>query len=172
MYLKNIPKEAGVYKITNIVSGKIYIGNSINLRRRAHQHKYSYKSNDSLLYLDMRTFGINCFSFEVIELLKVKELLTDRESFWIKTLNSEYNINGKKSLLSTDSTNCLTYNTQDVSELLNVGINEVCDLIIKKEIPFVKFDNAIRYPKSRFNEYLTTRNSKSQTTILLLSRSS
>jgi len=158
MDLQNIPKSSGVYKITNIIYGKSYIGNSINLRKRAQQHKWSYKRKESLLYSDMNTFGVNCFSFEVIELLKLKELLTERESFWITKLKSEYNKNSKNSLSSTYHKSCSVYNATDVSEILNIEINDVCDLVIKKEIPFFKISNVIRFPKFSFNEYLTTRN--------------
>jgi group I intron endonuclease len=160
MDLRNIPKEPGVYKITNIVSGKSYVGNSINLRKRAQQHKYLYKSKESLLYLDMKTFGVNCFSFEVIELLKLKELLTEREYFWISKLKSEYNKNGKNFSSYTDYKYCDVYDSTDVSEILNIEINDVCDLIIKKEIPFFKISNVIRFDKLRFNEYLAIRNNQ------------
>jgi len=160
MDLQNIPKSSGIYKITNMISGKSYIGNSINLRKRAQQHKWSYKRKESLLYSDMKTFGVNCFSFEVIELLKLKELLTERESFWITKLKSEYNKNSKNSLSNTSHKYCGVYDTTDVSEILNIAINDVCDLIIKKEIPFFKISNVIRFDKLRFNEYLTTRNIK------------
>lgn len=32
--------KPGVYKITNLVNGKIYIGSSNNLSRRINQHKW------------------------------------------------------------------------------------------------------------------------------------
>ena len=42
---KNLPKCAGVYLISDIKSGKFYIGSSINVRRRITQHIYSFSKN-------------------------------------------------------------------------------------------------------------------------------
>jgi group I intron endonuclease len=155
MDLKNIPSEQGVYKITNTITGKYYIGSSINLIQRAKQHIVCYKTQKSLLYEDIRIFGIEYFSFEVIELLKLREILFERECFWITKLNPEYNkVKYKNFSSNTDSETCLFYNVPDVSKILNIGINDVCDLIINKKIDFIKICQIIRIPKRNFNQYL------------------
>ena len=42
---KHLPKCAGIYLISDIKSGKFYIGSSINVRRRITQHIYSFSKN-------------------------------------------------------------------------------------------------------------------------------
>ena len=39
------PKSAGIYKITCVSNGKIYIGKSINIDQRIKSHKYSEKNS-------------------------------------------------------------------------------------------------------------------------------
>jgi excinuclease UvrABC nuclease subunit len=154
MDLTNIPSEPGVYKITNIITGKTYVGSSINLKRRAKQHIVCYKSQKSLLYEDIRIFGIEYFSFEVIELLKLTNLLLEREYFWITKLQSEYNTRFKNFVLNTDSEVCWFYTATDVSRMLNIGMSDVCDLIMDEKIKYVTIHTTIRIPKYHFNRYL------------------
>ena len=62
----------GIYKITNKINGKCYIGQSINIKQRWKGHRkdafwlngpdYQYP-----LYKAIRKYGIENFSFEVIE---------------------------------------------------------------------------------------------------------
>ena len=36
----------GIYKIENKVNGKVYIGQSVNIKKRWKQHKYELNSNN------------------------------------------------------------------------------------------------------------------------------
>ena len=60
----------GIYKITNLVNGKIYIGQSINIEKRWKDHQLrafqKSKEYNKYLYRAIRKYGIDCFSFEVI----------------------------------------------------------------------------------------------------------
>lgn len=77
----------GIYKITNKVTNKIYIGQSQYCLDRWSEHKYCAKDNNNYrtkehLYRSMRRYGINNFSFEIIEELPLdKNILTDREQY-------------------------------------------------------------------------------------------
>jgi group I intron endonuclease len=57
-----------IYKITNKVNGKVYIGKSNDPERRWKQHKSEvYKNKTTYLYQSMRKYGVDNFSFIVIE---------------------------------------------------------------------------------------------------------
>lgn len=79
----------GIYKITNRINGKIYIGQSINIKFRWKQHEQEAKGErrNSLLYQAMRKYGLENFSFEVIEECS-QENLNEREVYWIDYYNS------------------------------------------------------------------------------------
>lgn len=80
----------GIYKITNIINKKIYIGQSINIEQRWKQHQtrpFQNRQNDknNYLYKAIRKYGLNNFLFEVIEEC---DDLDSREIYWIKYYQS------------------------------------------------------------------------------------
>lgn len=110
-----------IYKITNNVNGKIYIGKTINLEDRWYKHKYlAMKGINRHLYSAMRKYGIDNFSFEVIEQCD-DNILNDREKYWIDTLAScDRNI-GYNKTIGGDSGDTWTYNNhqEQTSKLLS-----------------------------------------------------
>lgn len=83
----------GIYKITNKINGKIYIGQSVNIEERFKSHKYTYnnpKANgyNTKFYRALRKYGIENFTFEIVEEVVNKENLNKREIFWIQYYNS------------------------------------------------------------------------------------
>lgn len=84
----------GIYKITNKINQNIYIGLSVDIKRRWNSHKYNYldKTNreyEKVLYKAFRKYGIENFSFEVIEECPADKL-REREKYWI-TFYDSYN---------------------------------------------------------------------------------
>ena len=77
----------GIYQITNVENGKIYIGQSQDIERRFHDHKNSPQPK---MREDVEIFGWDSFKFEVLEECSL-EVLNDRENFYIEKLNPEYN---------------------------------------------------------------------------------
>lgn len=82
----------GIYKITNLINNKVYVGQSIDIKERWNQHKY--KANNpkelgynSAIHQAFRKYGIENFNFEVIEQCEVNEL-DFKERYWIQELNS------------------------------------------------------------------------------------
>lgn len=96
---------SGIYKITNLINKKIYIGQSTDIYRRWNEHKsrsQSLLNNDSNcpLYVAMRKYGIKNFKFEIIEQIEYLKL-NEREIYWIAYYNS-YN-NGYNATLGGNS---------------------------------------------------------------------
>lgn len=75
----------GIYKITNLINGKCYIGQSVHIERRWQEHKRP--SATSVIATAIKEYGIENFSFEVLEELPT-EKLDERERFYIQKYNS------------------------------------------------------------------------------------
>ena len=88
----------GIYKITNKINNKIYIGQSINIARRWQEHRQrAFNINGSQynipLYKAIRKYGLNNFSFEILEEC-IKTKLDEKEQFYIQKYNSNNPIFG------------------------------------------------------------------------------
>ena len=77
----------GIYKIENLINHKKYIGQSINIYDRWRHHKNIAQNpkdiHNSMIHQAFRKYGINNFSFEIIEKCK-PEQLDNKEIYWIK----------------------------------------------------------------------------------------
>jgi hypothetical protein len=87
---------AGVYEITNLLTGYSYVGESIKLQRRKYDH-FSIHTNcyytNPFLQEDMKKYSPDAFSFTILEHLPAdKKILLEREKYWINKLNPKYNI--------------------------------------------------------------------------------
>lgn len=85
---------SGIYKIVNTINRSIYIGSTINLVRREHEHFYSLKNDfhhSKILQRAFNKYGRLNFKFEVIEECEVEKLL-EREQYYIDTLKPSYNV--------------------------------------------------------------------------------
>ena len=83
----------GIYKITNLINGRVYIGQSINIERRKKEHLNNNNYNTSEIDKAIKNEGKDNFSFEIIEECK-KEELNEREKYWIDyydSFNKGYN---------------------------------------------------------------------------------
>ena len=86
-------KIIGIYKITNTVTGDFYIGSSKNVKSRWAHHKCpstwkQYPNNP--LYKDMKKYGVDKFSFQILEEVE-PEHLKEAEQKFIETLKPIYN---------------------------------------------------------------------------------
>jgi len=71
-----------IYKITNNVNGKIYVGQELKYNPR-------YFGSGLVLIAAIKKYGIENFQKEILEnFIEDKEKLNEREIFWIKKLNS------------------------------------------------------------------------------------
>lgn len=113
-YTNNELRELGIYgviyKITNDINDKVYVGKTVDLRERIRGRKFEVKSNQVVakngIISAMRENGLDKFHYEVIDYLEIhadfkysnKELyeeeLSNKEVYWIKqlkTLEQGYN---------------------------------------------------------------------------------
>lgn len=96
----------GIYKITNSINGKSYIGQSTDIYRRwrteiadsnnVNSHSYNYP-----LMRAFRKYGVDNFIFEIIEECKNEEL-NKKEMYWIDYFNTFFH--GYNQTLGGDTT--------------------------------------------------------------------
>ena len=80
-----------IYKIENKINGKVYIGQTRNIRKRWYDHRYVAQhgglNGTNKLYEHMRLYGVDNFEISVIESCTDSKL-TDREGYWIDVYDS------------------------------------------------------------------------------------
>ena len=86
-----------IYKITNDVNSKLYIGQTTqSLNSRIQSHRNSFVSGvDTHLYRAMRKYGWDKFHFEVIAEVSNQETLDELEAYYISkydTIQNGYNM--------------------------------------------------------------------------------
>ena len=89
--LKNV---CGVYKITNLVNNKIYIGSSSNLEQRLWCHRANLRHNkhhNPHLQNSWNKYGEDNFDYCILEVCDEKYQY-EREQYYIDTYHPEYNI--------------------------------------------------------------------------------
>lgn len=83
-----LPKSPGIYIITCVPTGKIYVGSAVNLHRRWTTHKYILRKGKHInqrLQRAWRKYGEVAFTIEILELVMPWSVL-DREQYWLDTL--------------------------------------------------------------------------------------
>jgi predicted transcriptional regulator len=135
---------AYIYKITNKINGKIYIGKTYqSIEKRFRQHcQDSQKESISHrpLYSAMRKYG--CSNFEV-ELIEETDRAEEREVFWIEYYGSFKN--GYNATTGGDgrpyvdvdliiATYAETQNRTKVAELLGISIDTVTKYLVERGI--------------------------------------
>lgn len=159
----------GIYKITNKINGKCYIGQSRNIENRLNRHRTAgFNPNDKCynypLYRAIRKYGLENFSFEVIEECLIEQL-TNKELYWISHFNSidngynqtsRYQPSAHYVKLSDETLDELT------SDLMNTTI--MYDQLSKKYGVRADYISLINLGKSWFREDLTypLRNNKNK----------
>lgn len=80
-----------IYKITNKINNKIYIGQSNNPKRRWNEHINGYDNYVSLISQAIHKYGKEAFTYEIIE---ETEDYDKREQYWISYYNTTNRIRG------------------------------------------------------------------------------
>lgn len=144
------PMRGFIYKITNNLNGKVYIGQTIqNIKERFYQHCAVKCSNDVLkmaIHKAILKYGKQNFSIEVIEEVE-SENLNEREIYWIKYFNSYKNgynetiggQGGNKSFKDINQELVIQYykegkSLRTIGKLLNVDKQTIKNLLLRNNI--------------------------------------
>ncbi len=84
-------KNLIIYRIRNIVNGKVYIGQTrqgLARRRGEHMHRFNLGERDHKLYQAMRKHGVENFKFDILCCCLKPEYLDEVERHFIVEYNS------------------------------------------------------------------------------------
>lgn len=106
-----------IYKITNTINNKVYIGQTIKtVSKRFNQHKNNSNKeyfSQIVLYKAFNKYGIENFKCEEIEQVD-NSLLDEREKYWIGYYDSYFN--GYNSTLGGKATQLYNWDVDDIIE--------------------------------------------------------
>lgn len=82
-------KLVGIYGLRNKISGKWYVGQSVNIAKRWNDYKNHRCRRQPKLYNALKKYGFEAFDKVLIETCnRVTWILDYREMYWIRVLNS------------------------------------------------------------------------------------
>lgn len=119
-----------VYKITNLINQKSYIGKTIySIEKRWKEHCRDYKKlecRERPLYRAMNKYGLENFSIKLIEEVDIKNL-SEREIYWIEYYHTFSN--GYNATLGGDGK--VLYDYELIAELIKQQktTKEICEQI-------------------------------------------
>lgn len=90
---KRINSIGRIYKITNLINNKVYVGQTVmTLKERwwGHCSNLYSKAQDMIIKRAIKKYGKENFRIELIEECPIEEI-DDREIYWIKEYDSYYN---------------------------------------------------------------------------------
>jgi group I intron endonuclease len=78
-------EKSGIYKISNTVNEKIYIGSAVHFKRRINSHKSNFNKQKHNSYFQnfVNKYGIDTLIFEIIEIVMDAENLLIREQYYL-----------------------------------------------------------------------------------------
>jgi hypothetical protein len=94
--LKDNLKKTGIYRWTNIVSGKSYVGSSTDLSIRFKNYfnitylEREIKKNNSKIYRALLKYGYSKFKLDIIEYCD-PAIIIEREQYYLNNLYLKYN---------------------------------------------------------------------------------
>lgn len=109
--------SVGIYKIENLITHKVYIGQSKHIEIRWQEH--CRPSSDSIISYAIRKYGKENFSFEILEECTIDDL-NQKEEYYIQQYNSVvpngYNVEEK---MNGGRSYFLTYSKDDFQNIIS-----------------------------------------------------
>ena len=90
-------RVGSIYKIENLINSKVYIGQTLDKpekRWSRHISEINNYVNFYPLYMDMREYGVNSFSFQILESDISEDMLDAKEIYYISKYKSFYQDGG------------------------------------------------------------------------------
>jgi len=78
-----------IYRILNLITGKVYIGQTKQFLKRRKRHFSEGKNGKTPLYKSIRKYGKEMFLVNIEEFDIPIEIINQREAFWIKYYKSD-----------------------------------------------------------------------------------
>lgn len=169
--------KTGIYIVTNNINGKVYIGQSRNIKKRWGVHKnFPFNENNkkypqyhTVFYRALRKYGLENFEFKILEECSI-ELLNEREIFYMEKYNStdnNYGYNNTEIIMGKNTTTIwddktllevinllrdFNYSIKDIADKYNV---DVATIHYINRGDFLTIDN-FKYPirdKFEYNKF-------------------
>ena len=138
-------RAGGIYKITCKINNKCYIGKSMNIFKRWETHILC--NEETKLQKDIKKYGIENFTFEILELADKDNKIINCEEYYIEkydAINNGYNTkhgsfkldvnyfcdNDKEYLVKFENEENILYfsDWKYVENYFNININEIMDV--------------------------------------------
>jgi group I intron endonuclease len=119
----NFKNGSEIYKIENLINHKLYIGSAVNFKNRRSRHLYLLKNKNHYnkhLQASYDKHGEENFIFEIIEYVDDKEMLLDREDYYIDLYNSNDKRFGYNQRKIADSNRGLNH-TEEAKEKMSIA---------------------------------------------------
>ena len=103
-----------IYKTTNLINGKIYIG-----QHKANRFDIKYKGSGKILLQAFHKYGKNNFSCHIIEWCNSKQELNIKEKFWIKFFHTQNPNIGYNITSGGEGTENYRHSTETIQKIKN-----------------------------------------------------
>ena len=90
----DLKEKCGIYMIVNLVNGKKYVGSSVDIYNRLHEHLHNLKNRKAHnvhLQASWDKYGEDKFIYSLLEYCN-KSIQFEREQYYIDVLKPEYNL--------------------------------------------------------------------------------
>jgi len=126
----SLNKVAGIYKITNKVTKKYYIGLTKDIKARLNNYLYVDRlinNKSSRIHKALLKYGYSNFSFTILEFTPTSNssIIKDREDFFIKVFKPQYNI--ARSSFNLDKRDDNYYRSFKISLIIPLKIKNLLD---------------------------------------------
>lgn len=139
-----------VYKITNKVNNKKYIGitsKTISERFRQHYNDAINSKDNYPFHCAIRKYGIDMFYVELLETNLTEDQAKERERYYIKYYNTFIKNNyGYNATYGGDLNDCRFGEDNPVSKLTQADIDKIYDMLLNSMVPMSRIPELLNLP--------------------------